>query len=333
MTTMKDIAKRAGVSVSTVSRVLSDSPGVGDEVRSIVRDAVTSTGYTPNRLASNLRRQTTTVWGLLISDIQNTFFTGLVRAVEDVAHAAGYSLILCNSDEDLEKEAHYIDVLVSEQISGLLITPEDENLSSVQRAILAGVPVVSVDRRIRSAAVDSVLVDNSAGAEAAVEHLISQGARRIALLNGSERFTAHQDRLKGYRAALAAAHIEFDESLVLHAGAHNVGAQEALRAAFSSPERPDAIFIANNQLTVSALPVLAEFGIRYPDDMLVACFDDLPLARFVGSGLTVIDQPTYELGKRAAELLLGRIADPNVAVREHTLSPRLIVRGSSVRQS
>lgn len=331
MTTLKDVAKKTGVSASTVSRALSGQPGVGEVMRTVIRDAAESVGYVPNRLASNLRKQTTTVWGLLISDIQNTFFTGLVRAVEDVAHEAGYSLILCNSDEDLAKEAHYVDVLVSEQISGLLITAEDEKRTSVKRALDAGIPVVSVDRRISSAPVDSVLVDNQQGARAAVDHLLRQGATRVAILNGSESFAAHTDRLAGYQAALQDHAVPYDPGLVLHAGAHNVGAREGLLSLFTSADRPDALFIANNQLTVSALPVLAEIGLVAPQDVLIACFDDLPLAQFVGTGLSVVEQPTYALGKRAAELLLGRIEDPSIAVREHMLSPRLIIRGSSVR--
>ncbi|HEY8589319.1 MAG TPA: LacI family DNA-binding transcriptional regulator [Naasia sp.] len=331
MTTMKDVADRAGVSISTVSRALSGRPGVGEDMRGVIRAAAESAGYVPNRLASNLRRRTTTVWGLLISDIQNSFFTGLVRAVEDTAHQAGYSLILCNSDEDLAKEAHYVDVLVGEQISGLLITAENEALTSVQRAIEAGIPVVSVDRRITSAKVDTVLVDNRQGARAAVDHLIDQGARRIAILNGSETFAAHKDRYAGYRQALEARGLAVDPRLVLHAGAHNQGAETALRELFTGADLPDALFIANNQLTIVALPVIADLGLAAPSDVLIACFDDLPLAKLVGSGLTVVEQPTYELGKRAAELLLERIADPAVPVREHMLSPRLIVRGSSIR--
>jgi LacI family transcriptional regulator len=331
VTTMKDVAELSGVSVSTVSRALSGRPGVGEDMRKVIRDAAEAAGYLPNRLASNLRRQTTTVWGLLISDIQNTFFTGLVRAVEDVAQASGYSLILCNSDEDLAKEAHYVDVLVAEQISGLLITAEDEARTSVRRALDAGIPVVSVDRRITSASVDTVLVDNQQGARAAVEHLIDQGARRIAILIGSEAFAAHKERHAGYSRALSARGIPEVAALELHAGPHNVGAVEAVRALFSSDDRPDALFITNNQLTISALPVLAELGLEAPRDLLIACFDDLPLARFVGTGLTVVEQPTYELGERAAQLLLSRIRDSEIPVREHMLSPRLIVRGSSVR--
>lgn len=332
MTTMKDVAERAGVSISTVSRALSGQPGVGDDMRNVIREAAESSGYTPNRAASNLRRQSTTaVWGLLISDIQNSFFTGLVRAVEDVAQSAGYTLILCNSDEDVDKEKHYVDVLVAEQVSGLLITAEDERRTSVQRALDAGIPVVSVDRRIASAEVDTVLVDNKQGARAAVDHLLDEGARRVAILNGTESFAAHIDRHVGYREALAERGIAEDPSLVVNAGAHNAGAADGLRRIFTSADRPDALFIANNQLTVSALPVLADLGIEAPRDVLVACFDDLPLAKFVGKGLTVIEQPTYDLGHRAAHLLLSRISDPSLPIREHMLSPRLIVRGSSRR--
>lgn len=331
MTTMKDVAEQSGVSVSTVSRALSGQPGVGEEMRKSIREAAAAAGYVPNRLASSLRRQRTTVWGLLISDIQNTFFTGLVRAVEDVAQASGYSLILCNSDEDLAKEAHYVNVLVAEQVSGLLITAEDEERSSVRRALDAGIPVVSVDRRITSAAVDTVLVDNQQGSRAAVEHLIDQGARRIAILNGSEAFAAHKERHAGYSHALHTRGLPEIPELAIQAGQHNVGAVEAMRKLFESDDRPDALFIANNQLTISALPLLAELGLEAPRDLLTACFDDLPLARFVGNGLTVVEQPTYELGERAAQLLLSRIHNPEIAVREHMLSPRLIIRGSSVR--
>lgn len=332
MTTMKDVAERVGVTVSTVSRALSGGPGVSPSVREAIRAAADEAGYVPNRAASNLRRQATTaVWGLLISDIQNTFFTGMVRAVEDAAQAAGYSIILCNSDEDVVKEAKYVDVLVAEQVSGLLITAEDERRSSVQRALEAGVPVVSIDRRISTAAVDTVLVDNRDGARMAVAHLIEQGARRIAMLSGNEAITPHVDRRAGYSDALAAAGIPEDPGLVVHAGPHNTGAIEGLRALFDRSDRPDALFIANNPLTISAIPVLAQLGLEAPRDVLVACFDDLPLAAVVGHGLTVVDQPTYELGRRAAQLLLSRIHDPSSPVREHVLSPRLIVRGSSIR--
>jgi LacI family transcriptional regulator, galactose operon repressor len=328
---MKDVALRAGVSTATVSRVLTGNAGVGDDVRRRVQEAVAATGYRPNRLARGLRRQTAMVWGLLISDIQNTFFTGLVRAVEDVAHANGYSLVLCNSDEDLDKEAHYIDVLVAERVSGLLITPEHEAKTTVDAALRAGVPVVSVDRRIRTSVVDTVLVDNHRGARQAVEHLTGQGARRIAVLLGDERVTAHRERLEGYRAGLVSAGLPYDDRLVLRAGAHSVGAVQALRATFTGDDRPDALFVTNNQLTIHALPALYELGLRLPDDLLVVCFDDLPLAAVAGPGLTVVEQPTYDLGRRAAELLLDRLASPDGVAREVLLAPRLIVRGSSHR--
>lgn len=333
MTTMKDVANEAGVSMSTVSRALSGRPGVGKDLRAAIREAAARAGYVPNRVASNLRRQATTaVWGLLISDIQNTFFTALVRAVEDVARDAGYTVILCNSDEDVTKESEYVDVLVAEHVSGLLITPEDAQQTSVRRAVEAGIPVVAIDRRLSSSLVDTVLVDNRTGARMAVSHLLGRGATRVAILNGRETFTSHLERHAGYRDAIVEAGLEVDEGLAIQAGAHNRGAAEALHELLAREVRPDALFIANNSLTVSALPVLAEAGVAVPEDLLVACFDDLPLAAFVGrGGLTVVDQPTYEVGRRAAGLLLDRIHQPDLPVREHVLSPRLLVRGSTMR--
>jgi LacI family transcriptional regulator len=180
--------------------------------------------------------------------------------------------------------------------------------------------------------VDTVLVDNFQGAHLAVEHLLEQGGRRIAILNGSERFAAHQDRYRGYEAALRRAGVDIDPELVLHAGRRTAGTEEALLRAFSGPTPPDALFIANNQLTVRALPILDRLGIRIPDDLLLVCFDDLPLSTVIGQGLTVVEQPTYELGTRAATFLLQRIEDPDTPIREHMLSPRLIVRGSSMAQ-
>ncbi|WP_240723351.1 LacI family DNA-binding transcriptional regulator [Haloactinopolyspora alba] len=328
---MKDVALRAGVSTATVSRVISGTAGVTEDVKQRVEAAIGATGYRPNRLARGLRRQSSMVWGLLISDIRNPFFTDTVRAVEDVAHAYGYSLVLCNSDEDLDKERHYIDVLTAERVAGLLLTPEHEDRTSVAAAVEAGVPVVAVDRRLRTSTVDTVLVDNQHGARQATRHLAEQGARRIAVLLGDERVTPHRERLKGYESALKSAGLPVDEELILRAGTHSAGAAESLRAAMLGTDPPDALFISNNQLTSRALPVLDGLGVRVPDDLLVACFDDLPLAPFVGGGLTVVEQPTYDLGRRAAELLIDQLEATAGIAREVLMAPQLIVRGSSRR--
>jgi LacI family transcriptional regulator len=331
VTTMKDVARRAGVSTATVSRVLTGAATVSEDVRQRVDQAMRDTGYRPNRVARGLRLQASMVWGLLISDIQNPFFTGLVRAVEDVAHANGYSLVLCNSDEDVDKESHYLDVLVAEQVSGLIITPEDERVTSVKAALSAGIPVVAVDRRLASAAVDTVLVDNQRGARDAVEHLLGQGARRIAILLGDERVTPHRERFAGYRAGLQSQGLPVNEQLVLRAGPHSVGAVESMRETFSAADRPDALFVSNNQLALRALQVLHDLRLNMPDDLLVVSFDDLPLAAVLRPGLTAVRQPTYDLGRRAAELLVDRLRDSTVVTREVLLAAQLIVRGSSVR--
>jgi LacI family transcriptional regulator len=332
MTTMKQVAATAGVSVATVSRVLTGSAGVGEEVRARVDAAVTRTGYRPNRLARGLRRQTSMVWGLVISDVENSFFTGLVRAVEEEAQAAGYSLVLCHSADSLERETRNVNVLVDEQVAGLIITPHDEQRTDVSAALAAGVRVVAVNCRLASAPVPSVLVDSTGGARTAVEHLLDQGARRVAVLSGEEIRTPHRDRVEGWRRAHRARGLEVDESLVARTGNHSSGMDEALRSLFEVPQPPDALFIASNQLTAHALPHLAERGLRVPEDLLLACFDDLPLASVVGrGGLTVVVQPTAEMGRIAARTLLARLRDPERPVEDVVLGTQLVVRGSSRR--
>ncbi len=333
MPTIKDVAARAGVSAATVSRVLSGSLTVDATLRDRVHKVVAETGYTPNRVARGLRRQTSAVWGLVIADIQNPFFTGLVRGVEDVASATGHSVVLCNSDEDADKEAHYVNVLMAEQVGGLLVTPADERRTTFQAARAAGIPVVTVDRRVEHGTVDAVLVDNHRAGREAVQHLLDSGAEDIAVVVGDDRITTARQRLDGARQALAAHHLRLPDERVLRASPTGRGAVELVQAALSRAPRPDAIFATNNQVTIASLLAVSRWGLRMPEDLLFVGFDDLPLAELYGSGLTLVDQPTYDLGRRAAELLMERLQGMDGPAREVLLTPRLTVRGSSVRSS
>lgn len=332
MTTMKDVARRANVSTATVSRVLSNAGGFSDEVRLRVELAVAETGYRPNRLARGLRRQVSSVWGLLISDIQNPFFTSLVRAVEDVANEHGYSVVLCNTDEEPAKEAHYLDVLLGEQVAGILITPEDEERTSVKNAVALGVPVIAIDRRLRSTDVDTVIVDNQRGAREAVSHLVEQGARRIAVVSGPETVTPFRERVDGYVEGLEEHGIAVDDNLILRTELHSVGAYDAVQTLFSGPNRPDAIFPVGGPLTLRTLHAIVDLGLRIPDDVLFVSFDDLPLADLLTPGLTAVKQPTYDLGRHAAQLLIERLGGYTGPPREVVLTTDFIVRGSSRRQ-
>ncbi len=328
MTTIKQVAKHAGVSTATVSRTLNGFT-VRPELRDRVTAAVVELGYTPNRQARALRQRSAAVWGLIVPDIRNPFFTALARGVEDVATRAEHSIVLCNSDEDVSKEARYLEILVAERVAGILICPASEDDTSIDAALASGIPVVALDRRLRSQPIDTVLVDNHRGARAAVEHLIEHGARRPAILVGDLRVTTARERLAGYRAALDEAGIAFDPTLVVESDLKGTNAGEATLALLARPDRPDALFPTTNLLTEGALGALMDAGVAVPDELRVASFDDLPLARLLRPSLTAVVQPTYDLGRTAAELLLQRLRGDEERAREILLVPSLEIRESS----
>ena len=333
MVTIKDVARAAGVSPATVSRVLNERPDVDPALVDRVQAAVVQLGYQPSRVARNLRRQQTSVWGMVISDIRNPFFTDMVRAVEDVAYAAGYSLVLCDSDEDITKEARYLDLIVAERMAGAIVSPASPAASDLGPVVAHGIPVVLVDRRVDSPTLDTVLVDNRRGAHDAVEHLIANGYRRIACITGPERTTTGAERLAGYRDALERAGRPFDANLVRFADFHEAGGFEATRSLLELRVSPEAIFVANNLMTLGALGAIEDAGRTIPAQVALVGFDDMPWARLVRPPLTTIAQPTYELGRETARLLLSRIRGDQSSPRHVMLATSLRIRGSSARRT
>jgi LacI family transcriptional regulator len=328
MRTIYDVARLAEVSPSTVSRVLNGKQTVDAELAERVRAAARALDYRPNAVARNLRRSRTNLWAVIISDINNPFFTSLVRGVEDVAQHAGHSVVLCNSDEDPDKEARYIAAVLAEQMAGVIISPTNR-AGNLQQLLAAKAPVVTIDRQVRGAAVDAVLVDNEHGAQLATEHLIEQGFQRIACVTGPRRVSTATARLRGYRAALRAAGRADDADLVRYADFREAGGRRALAELLSAGDRPDAVFVANNLMTTGALEALAEAGVPIPAGMGVVGFDDVPWAGFLQPPLTTVTQPTYELGRTAATLLLDRTTTPDRPPSVVTLPTELHVRGSS----
>ena len=330
MTTIYDVARRSGVSPATVSRVLSGRRNVDPELTQRVRAAVAELGYRPNGVARNLRRASTNLWAVVISDIENPFFTSLVRGLEDIAQTAGYSVVLCNSDEDPVKEAAYVSAVLTEQMAGVVISPSGSP-DGVRQLHDAGVPLVLIDRRIDDLEVDSVLVDNEFGAAEAVRHLLDNGYRRIACITGPRRTSTALDRLAGYRTALRTAGMRFDKNLVQYADFREAGGYTSMQALLDLDEPPEALFVANNLMTVGALECLNSRGLRAPDDIAVVGFDDIPWADLVVPPLTTVAQPTYELGRTAGQLLKDRIATPGRPASQVTLRTELHVRGTSTR--
>lgn len=331
MTTIYDVAARAGVSAATVSRVLNGSGTVAPELVRRVRDAVKDLDYRPNGVARNLRRRATRVWGLIISDIGNPFFTALVRGVEDAAHEAGYSLVLCNSDEILAKERSYIQVAVDEQMAGVILTPSSEADSDLTPLLERSIPVVAVDRRLHRHDVDTVVGDNVRGARLATEHLVDSGCRRIACITGPTKTTTAQERLEGYREALAAAGIPQEGELVVIENFKEDGGYDGATRLLDLKNPPDGLFVANNLMTVGALGALVDRGVEVPRDLLIVGFDDIPWAKLTRPRLTTVDQPTYQMGMDAGRLLADRLRGNKGPSRTLMLSPTIQIRESSIR--
>jgi len=272
--------------------------------------------------------QATDIFGLILSDIANPFFTTVVRGIEDLAYANKYSLLLCNSDEDPAKEELYIRVLLSEKVAGTIISPTDEDSTTCAALIEGGIPVVAMDRRLRSLRVDTVVVDNISGAYKAVSHLIKLGHRRIGLIGGPTTITTGRERQEGYQRALIDHGLTIDEDLISEGDfKQDSGYQRACELLqLSNP--PTAIFAANNLMTLGALNAIHEKGLNIPQEVAIVGFDDMPWAPSLNPPLTTVAQPAYELGRVAAEMLLARIADKDRLVREIKLETTLIIRES-----
>ncbi len=324
---MKDVARQAGVSTATVSRVLNGRTNVKPEVRAKVVEAIEALKYRPSRVARRLRTKSTHVIGLIISDIQNLFFTSVTRGIEDVASRNGYSLILCNTDEDLDRERVCLEVMHDENVAGIILASASETGHDPE--LLGGIPVVALDRLIKDVPLDAVLVDNVGGAKKAVSHLLSLGHRRIGLITGQQELTTGRERREGYEQAMAEFSVAIDPALTRLADFRRV--DDSRRQALdllTLPDRPTALFTANTLITLGTLTAIQELGLRVPDDIALAAFDDIPWATLLNPPLTAVPQPTYELGKTAAEMLLARIADPGRPPTHIRLELQLVVRES-----
>lgn len=332
VSTIRDVADRAGVSPATVSRVLNGHPHVTPAVVTRVRAAVAELSYRPNGIARSLRQKSTRVWGLIIADIQNPFFTAMVRGVEDVAYENGASLLLCNSDEDLEKEQLYLDIMLGERVAGVLVAPASQQDSDFSMLLQHDIPVVAIDRRCDRTPVDTVLVDNRTAARDATTHLLAEGSRRVACIVGSPLISTSSERLAGYSDALHAAGISYDDRLVRYADSQTAGGYAAMQELLAGREAPDAVFVGNNLMTIGALEAIRASRQSIPADIAVVGFDDMVWASVAAPSLTALAQPTYDVGHLGGSLLARRIAGSSSTPTTYSLQAELKIRESSVRR-
>lgn len=320
---INDVAREAGVSKSTVSRALAGGP-VSAEVRARVEAAVRRTGYRPNLLARRLRARDTGLVGMIVADIRNPFFTAAIRAVEEVAYRQDLRLVLCNTDEDPQREALYLQLMHEERISGVILAPTRATQARLEQLRLE-FPVVLLDRAGSVGRYDSVVLDNATAMAELVGHLAGQGLVRIGGLFGSTSSTA-SERRDGYLAAMQAAGLAADYREI--APTAEAAAAE-VAAWLASPQPPQALVASNSLLLMGALKAARALGLRIPQDLALAGFDNERWTELVEPGITVVEQPVEDMGREAMELLLARLRTPQQPVRKVVMRGRCIVRGST----
>jgi LacI family transcriptional regulator/LacI family repressor for deo operon, udp, cdd, tsx, nupC, and nupG len=331
MASLQEVARRARVSIATVSRVLNKSDKVVPETRAIVEQALRDLGYRPSRVARRLRMNSgrAHLVGLIIPDIQNPFYAEIARGVEDAAYASEYALILCNSDENLDKERFYLDVMSAESVDGIVLPPFDDTDLAVAEIVKTGIPVVCVDRSHARVKTDLVEVDNYQGALEAVRHLIEKGHRSIALIEGRTQVSTSRERRRGYLDALAAHGIASRKELMRAGDFKQESGRILTNELLDLRKPPTALFVCNNLMTVGALGALHQRGVRVPAEVALVGFDDLPWAEALDPPPTVVRQPAYEVGRQAMELLLKRIMEPDRPPVTVRLRPELVIRKST----
>ena len=329
-TTLHEVARRAGVSAMTVSRVVNGRVRVDSETRQRVEEAIQALNYIPNRIARGLISQKTQTIGIIVPDIVNPFFAPVVRGAESAARKAGYRVLLCNSEGDLRLEREYIEDLVAHRVEGLLLAPaSDRSRSSVLSLLRGGFPLVLIDRALPDADCDLIVSDNVQGARRLIEHLIAIGHREIAHVSDAEDTSTGRERLRGYREALEAAGIPFQPELVIRTTVDRIGGYRAAQEILARDSLPTAIFAVNNMTAVGTMEALRERNLSVPKDMGLVCFDDVEHLAVLSPILTVIDQPAETFGSLGVQLLLERMTGKaNSRPRRIILQTDLIVRQS-----
>jgi LacI family transcriptional regulator len=327
LVTIKDVAREAGVSVATVSRVWNDADFVSPETRQRVAEVAARLGYSPHGAARSLITRTTFALGVLLPDLYGEFFSEIIRGIDHVAQAAGYHILVSSSHESKDE----IDAALRSmrgRVDGMIIMSSDLEAQRTLHALQGSFPAVLLNGGEESNAFDTITVENHAGAREMTQHLVARGHRRIAMIGGPQRNFDAAERLRGYRTALAEHGIACDESLVVQGDFSELSGHRAVQQLLALESRPTAIFAANDSMAIGALSALRENHLRVPEDMAVAGFDDIPLARYMNPPLSTVHVDISQLGERAAALLLSSLQKRTRPHEHLQLSTTLVIRAS-----
>jgi LacI family transcriptional regulator len=330
--TIKDIAEETGFSYATVSRALNNMYGVKPDTRDKIMSVARARGYTPNAIARGLVKKQTHSIGLIIPDISNPFFPEVASGVEDGAREKGYSVFLCNTNYESEREAHYLQLLVEKRVDGIILASGFQSSPSINPISSSMPPVVSLCSRFDNVNSSFVMIDNERGGFLATKHLIEQGYQRIGFIGTHGEGVTESQRFKGYRQALAKFNLPFEESLVFAGNLKRETGYQIIKRIIAGKDYPRALFVENDLMALGVIQGIKESGLRIPGDMAVVGFDDIAFASFPEIGLTTVRQPKYEMGKLAAEILLERILNKEIREpKRYILEPELIIRTSSCK--
>jgi DNA-binding LacI/PurR family transcriptional regulator len=331
--TIKDIARELNISPSTVSRALSDHPDISLKTKKKVRDWAEKLSYQPNSMAQNLKKKSSNIIGVIVPQVKHYFFAAIMGGITDIAYDAGYTVMICQSNENMQREIINTHALISHRVAGLLIsvsqvTSNYEHFIQVQQR---GIPIVFFDRACEEINASRVVVNDYGGAFSAVQYLIQSGYKRIAHLAGPEHLAISKHRFDGYCDALKAANLPYAKELIVFGGLNEEDGATGYNRLLEQTEAPDAIFCVTDPVAIGAFSRIRENGFKIPDDIALVGFSDNPTVSLIEPPLTTVRQPAYEIGKTAASLLLEQIKYKNkkFTARTITLETELIIRKST----
>ena len=335
-TTIHDIAKKLNITASTVSRALNDNPRISDATKKAVQRAAQKLNYHPNHIAAALRNGRSNIIGVIVPTVDRSFFSSVVRGIEEIANQARYNVMICQSYDDYEKEVATVEALLRSRVDGIIASfaKQTKDFDHFLKAKERGIPVVLFDRSNDKLEVSHVVVDDYLGAFKATEHLIQQGCKRIAHFAGAQRISIYKDRLRGYKDALTEYGLPFHDSLVLESNMQLEDGRNSMLQLLQSNERPDAVFSASAYGILGALQVLKEKNIKVPEGVALVGFSNEPYTSFTEPSITTVEQHSLRMGNAAAEIFLEEVTDDDKKFipQKIVLKPELIIRQSSLRK-
>ncbi len=334
-TTIHDIARKLNISASTVSRALNNNPLISEQTRKLIKRTALDMGYRPNTMAANLRTRRTNTIGVIVPLINRHFFSSVISGVEAVAYTRGFAVTISQSNDNYRKETKIAQTLFSNRVDGLILSIGMQTTKFAHLKLFSErkVPLVFFDRIVDEIDAHKISVDDFRGGYKATKHLIEQGAKKIAHVGGPLNLKIYQSRLDGYFEAMKEAGLEVDSRMLIHNSLTRVDGTNAIKKLISNPVRPDAIFCGNDTTALSAIIYLKETGIKVPDDMLIVGFSNEPFSEVVTPSISTIRQPGFEMGKKAAELIIEQIKqkDKPEDFQKIVMPTELIIRQSSVK--